>query len=358
MLDNLNILFIAPQFAVALLLEGLLIGAVFALIAYGLALVWGVMNVKNLAQGDFVILGGYVCWWLQSISSPIHVHPLIGLFFAAIVTWLIAGGMYGTPVQRLLGRVIRLEYVLVAVIIAMVAAIYDVPVLPQIMAVIGIVAFVLGGGIFGIIIRPVLDRDLFTSLLSTFGVAIVMAQLLNILFGSDTQTVDLGWGSLSMLDDSVLLAWQKILAFGIAGLLAVSLVIFMKRTRMGQAIRATAQNARAARVMGIDTDKVYAFTFSLNGLICGAAGALVVMIWVIQPFYGITYSILAFVIVTAAGLGNLPGVIAAGLGMGSLEQFGGFILGAEYQQAIVVGLLLVVLAVRLVQQNKKRQAVA
>src|SRR3546814_2441493 len=88
----------------------------------------------------------------------------------------------------------------------------------------------------------------------------------------------------------------------------------MKRSRMGQAIRATAQNPRAAKVMGIDTDRVYAFTFALNSAICGAAGVLIAMIWLIQPFFGIIYSIRAFVVVTAAGFGNLPGVILAGFG--------------------------------------------
>ena len=139
--------------------------------------------------------------------------------------------------------------------------------------------------------------------------------------------------------------------------LAVGVVLFMRRSRMGQAIRATAQNPRAARVMGIDTEKVYAFTFCLNGAICGAAGALIAMIWLIQPFYGIPYSIRAFVIVTAAGLGNLPGVIAVGFGMGVIEQFCGFIIGAAYQQAIVVGILLAVLIARLIQQSRKRQVV-
>jgi len=134
-------------------------------------------------------------------------------------------------------------------------------------------------------------------------------------------------------------------------------VIFMKNSRMGQAIRATSQNARAARIMGIDTDKVYAFTFALNAAICGAAGVLISMIWVIQPYYGISYSIRSFVIVTAAGLGNLPGVIMAGLGLGALEQFGGFIMGAEFQQAIVVGLLLLILIIRQIQQLRHRQVV-
>jgi branched-chain amino acid transport system permease protein len=126
---------------------------------------------------------------------------------------------------------------------------------------------------------------------------------------------------------------------------------------MGQAIRATAQDPRAAKVMGIDTDRVYAFTFSLNAAICGVAGALISMIWVIQPFFGITHSIRSFVIVTAAGLGNLPGVIMAGFGLGIAEQFGGFLLGAEFQQAIVVGFLLVVLVGRQIQAGRHRQVV-
>ena len=101
---------------------------------------------------------------------------------------------------------------------------------------------------------------------------------------------------------------------------------------------------------------MHAFTFSLNAAICGAAGAIVVMVWVIQPFYGISYSIRAFVIVTAAGLGNLPGVIAAGLGMGVAEQYGAHIFGIGYQQAVAVLLLLLVLVVRLAQQRRSRQS--
>ncbi|MEM7057524.1 MAG: branched-chain amino acid ABC transporter permease [Pseudomonadota bacterium] len=298
---NIDILLQVPKLAAGLFLEGLLIGAVFALIAYGLALVWGVMNVKNLAQGPFVIAGGYVCWYLGGLG----VHPVIGMFVSAVVMWGLSWVIYQA------------------------------------------------------VVRQVLEMDMFVSLLATFGCAYVIEQGLSLMFTQDTQTIDLGWGSLDVFGDGlVLLAWQKIMAFFICCVLAVVLVWFMKKSRMGQAIRATAQNARAARVMGIDTDKVYRFTFCLNGAICGAAGALVAMIWVIQPFYGITYSIRAFVLVVAAGIGNLPGVIAAGLGMGSLEQFGGFILGAQYQQALVVGLLLVVLFFRLLQQSRKRQAVA
>jgi branched-chain amino acid transport system permease protein len=192
-------------------------------------------------------------------------------------------------------------------------------------------------------------------LLATFGLAIMMAQILNLLFGSDTQSVNLGYDTLYFADSLITVPIAKLIGVLMAATLAAAVIVFMKSSRMGQAIRATAQDARAARVMGIDTEKVYAFTFSLNSAICGAAGAIIVMVWLIQPFYGISYSIRAFVIVTAAGLGNLPGVIAAGLGIGALEQYGAHIFGIGYQQAIAVLLLLLVLLVRLIQQRRNRQ---
>ena len=131
----------------------------------------------------------------------------------------------------------------------------------------------------------------------------------------------------------------------------------MKRSRMGQAIRATAQDARAARVLGINTDRVYAFTFSLNSAICGAAGALIAMIWVIQPYFGTVYSIRSFVIVTFAGLGNLAAVIVAALGLGAAEQFAAFIFGAQFEVASVVCMLVAVLIWRQIQQARKREVV-
>ena len=99
------------------------------------------------------------------------------------------------------------------------------------------------------------------------------------------------------------------------------------------------------------------YASALNAAICGAAGALISMIWVIQPFYGIAHSIRCFVIVTAAGLGNLPGVIMAGLGLGVAEQYAGFVFGAELQQFTVVAMLVLVLGLRQVQQGRHRQVV-
>ncbi|MCP4979345.1 MAG: branched-chain amino acid ABC transporter permease [Gammaproteobacteria bacterium] len=297
MLGNIGLLFEFPVVNLKIILDGIMIGALFALAAYGLALVWGVMNVKNLAQGDFVISGGYVSWWLVQHGFP----ALLGVPVAFVVMWGI------------------------------------------------------GWIIYKLVISRVIERDLFTSLLATFGLAIMMAQILNLMFGSDTQSVDLGYDTLYFFDGFIDVPIAKLIGVVMAMSLAAGVIIFMKSSRMGQAIRATAQDSRAARVMGIDTEKVYAFTFSLNSAICGAAGAIIVMVWLVQPFYGISYSIRAFVIVTAAGLGNLPGVIAAGLGIGALEQYGSHIFGIGYQQAIAVLLLLMILLYRLIQQRRNRQ---
>ncbi len=299
MIDNLNLLTAAPVLNIQLLLDGVFVGAIFVLAAYGLALVWGVMNVKNLAQGEFVIMGGYFAWHLGVYG----IHPIAGL----------------------------------PIVIALM--------------------FAFGWVLYVAVIKWVVTRDLFTSLLATFGIALVVQQALNLAYGPEVRTAESGLTTRSLFDGLVTVADIKLVSFALCCVLAAVVITFMKRSRMGQAIRATAQDPRAAKVMGIDTERVYAFTYALNAAICGAAGVLVSMIWVIQPFYGIPHSIRAFVIVTAAGLGNLPGVILAGLGLGMAEQYSGFVLGAEFQQATVVSLLVVVLVWRQIQLSRQRRAV-
>ena len=368
--SNIGLLIEYPVANLSIIIDGLMIGALFALAAYGLALVWGVMNVKNLAQGDFVIGGGYVSWWLANNAG---IHPFLGIPIAAICMALLAGGLHGTALHRWASsqrQLMTIVAIVGALVLAIGVYVHDVGSIfgmsfeeagrDQAQWFAGLAGVVLtflivaNGGIYNLIISRVLERDLFTSLLATFGLAIMMAQIMNLLFGSDTQSLDLNYSNLDIAA-GVSVPIAKLLGAVFALALAAFVILFMKNSRMGQAIRATAQDARAARVMGIDTEKVYAFTFSLNAAICGAAGAIIVMVWVIQPFYGITYSIRAFVIVTAAGLGNLPGVIAAGLGLGAAEQYGGFIFGIQYQQAIAVMLLLLVLVYRLMQQKRHRQ---
>lgn len=299
MFDNIRLLIAAPLINVQLLFDGLMVGAVFALAAYGLALVWGVMNVKNLAQGELVIMGGYVAYQFGSWG----IHPIFSLPVAFVVMFAFGWLCYVTIIRRVIGK------------------------------------------------------ELFTSLLATFGLALVISQALNLVFGSEVQIADSGLKTRFVFDGAVSVAEIKVVALLLAGALAAAVIVFMKRSRMGQAIRATAQDARAARVLGVDTDRVYAFTFSLNAAICGAAGVLIAMIWNIQPFYGIVHSIRSFIIVTFAGLGNLAAVIATALGLGAAEQFSAFVFGAEYQVASVVILLIAVLGWRQIQQARLRQVV-
>jgi len=296
-MDNIELLLIAPVFSVQLLVNGLLVGAIFALAAYGMALVWGVMNIINIAQGEFVILGGYVTFILLQYG----VHPVLGIPISSAVLFGVGWLIYKTVIIR------------------------------------------------------VVDRDLFISILATFGISILMQQLMNQLFTADVQTVESGLGTWFMFDDQVSVNQVKVLAFVIALVVGGALMIFLKSSRMGQAIRATAQNARAARILGIDTNKVYAMTYALNAAICGAAGALVAMTWVIQPFIGLAYTVRSFMIVILAGLGNVAGVIIAGMGLGVAENFAGFILGAEFQTAFIFSLLVIILVHRSRRLRRQRK---
>ena len=300
MLDNLQLLFVwAPIINLQVILDGIFVGAVFALSAYGLALVWGVMNIKNLAQGDFVIMGGYLALSLHYLGIPL---PLILIIVVALM-------------------------------------------------------FVFGWGIYILIIRRIIDQDMFVSLLATFGLSLLLQQVLNLFYGPEVQTIDMKMGAYDAFDNMVSIPYSKVLSLILAAIITICVVIFMKRSRMGQAIRATAQDPRAARVLGIDTDRVYAFTFAFNAALCGAAGVLVSIIWVIQPFYGITYSVRSFAIVTAAGLGNLPGVISAAFGIGLFEKYTGMILGTAYEVAAPVAILLIVLIIRQISMKRNRQPV-
>ncbi|MEX0504177.1 branched-chain amino acid ABC transporter permease [Alphaproteobacteria bacterium LSUCC0719] len=299
MWDDLQLLLVwAPVVNIQLILEGVFIGAIFALSAYGLALVWGVMNIKNLAQGDFVIMGGYMAFALHQMQVPLLVILLI--------------------------------------------------VVP--------VMFFFGWAVYVLMIRRILDQDMFVSLLATFGLSLVMQQMINQIFGPEVQTIDMQLPVFDAFDGMVTVPSSKLLALGLAAFIAVCVVFFMKRSRMGQAIRATAQDPRAARVLGINTDRVYAFTFAFNSALCGAAGVLVSIIFVIQPFYGITYSMGSFAIVTAAGLGNLPAVIVSAFGIGLFTKYCGFFESAlEY--AAPVGVLLSVLMWRQISMRRNRQVV-
>lgn len=296
-MNNLQLLFDAPVLSVQLLLDGIWIGAIFALPAYGMALVWGVMNLINIAQGELVMLGGYVAFFLYAAG----IHPLFGIPLAALLMFLFGWALYRSVIFR------------------------------------------------------VVDKDLFVSILATFGLSVLLQQLANGLFGANLRTAESGFGTLFLFGGLVTVAEIKLVSFVAALVVGAALMGFLKRSRMGRAIRATAQNARAARIMGVDTDAVYAWTFGINAAICGAAGALVAMTWVVHPYLGLPYTVRSFMIVILAGLGNVMAVFVAALGLGAAENFAGFILGAEYQAAFVYGLLVVILVWRRFSLGRQRR---
>src|SRR5215831_9245044 len=280
-MDNLQILAVAPVFNLQLLVDGILIGAVFALAAYGMGLVWGVMRIINIAQGEFVMLGGYVALYAAGAGIP----PLATIPIAAIVL------------------------------------------------------LVLGWLLYRIVLFRLVDKDLFTSILATFGLSILLQQIANQMFGANVRSLDSGLGTLSFAGGQITVAEIKLVAFGAVLVLGAALVLFLKMSRLGQALRATAQNAAAARILGIDTDRVYAATFALNAAICGAAGALVAMTWIIHPYLGLTYTVRAFMIVVVAGLA---------------EQYAGFLLGTEFQTAFLFSVLVVILVARQLALHRQR----
>lgn len=296
-MTELQLLFDAPILAGQLLIDGLLVGAIFCIVAYGMALVWGVTNIINIAQGEFVMLGGYVTLYAVQAGVP----PMLCPPLAALALYAAGLGLYRAVIWR------------------------------------------------------VVDKDLFISILATFGISIFIQQLANELFTANVQTVRSGLESWFLFDGLIVVSQVKVVAFFTAVVLGVVLYAFLRHARLGQAIRATAQNARAARILGVDTDRVYAMTFALNAALCGAAGALVVMAWLVHPYVGLPYTVRSFMIVVVAGIGNLPAVVAAGMGLGVAENFAGFLLGAEYQMAFVFLLLVAILLWRSYRLARRRE---
>jgi len=278
-------------------LDGLLLGILFALIAYGMALQWGVMNIINIAQGDLVILGGYIAYFMYLYG----IHPAWGVIVSPIIMYFV------------------------------------------------------GIAIYKLVINKVVDRDLFISILATFGISILFMQLMNFAFGADVVLANSGYGTTMLFDNSVTLPNSKIFSAFISVLYAIALVIYMRKSKLGRAIRATAQNARAAKILGVDTEKVYAATFGINAALCGIAGALISITLTLHPYVGLPYTVRSFMIVIVAGLGNLPAVAVSGMGLGLFEEFADYILGTEFRIGAVFMLLVFILVYRRFKLSKKRE---
>ena len=291
------LIFKVPILMVQASMDGILLGILFALIAYGMALQWGVMNIINIAQGDLVIMGGYIAYFMYVAG----IHPAFGIIVSPIIMYFV------------------------------------------------------GWGLYKLVINKVVDRDLFISILATFGISILMQQLMNFVFGADVVVAQSNFGTTMLFDNSVTLPNSKIFSAIVSVVFAIFLIIYMKRSKLGRAIRATAQNARAAKILGVDTEKVYAATFGINAALCGVAGALIAITFTLHPYVGLPYTVRSFMIVIIAGLGNLPGVALSGMGLGVFEEFADYILGTEFRIGAVFTLLVLILVYRRFKLSRKRE---
>ena len=291
------LIFQVPILMVQASMDGILLGILFALIAYGMALQWGVMNIINIAQGELVILGGYIAYTMYMMG----IHPAFGVIVSPIIM------------------------------------------------------FFIGWLLYKLVICRVVDRDLFISILATFGISILTQQLMNFIFGADVVVAQSNFGTTMFFEGLVTLPNAKIFSAVVSVVFAIGLVIYMRKSKLGRAIRATAQNARAAKILGVDTEKVYAATFGINAALCGVAGALISITFTLHPYVGLPYTVRSFMIVIVAGLGNLPGVALSGMGLGVFEEFADYILGTEFRIGAVFMLLVFILVYRRFKLSKKRE---
>ena len=291
------LIFKAPILMVQASMDGILLGILFALIAYGMALQWGVMNIINIAQGELVIMGGYIAYFMYMVG----IHPAFGVIVSPIIMYFVGVGLYKLVINR------------------------------------------------------VVDRDLFISILATFGISILTQQLMNFIFGADVVVAQSNFGTTMLFDNSVTLPNSKIFSALVSVIVAIVLVIYMKKSKLGRAIRATAQNSRAAKILGVDTEKVYAATFGINAALCGVAGACIAITFTLHPYVGLPYTVRSFMIVILAGLGNLPGVALSGMALGVFEEFADYLLGTEFRIGAVFLLLVLILVYRRFKLSRKRE---
>jgi branched-chain amino acid transport system permease protein len=262
-----------------ILINGLMLGSLYACIAVGFSLVWGVLNVINMMHGSFIVLGGYLTYfaWLH-----LGLHPFISLF-------LVSG------LLMMLGYV--LQYAL---------------------------------------INRVVSQPVLTTLTLTFGLDMILYNFMNLGFDATPRRVSLDFGRLNIA--GVVLPNDRLVAMLLAFALTGILYYVLRSSRVGRAIVAVRMDRDAAALMGIKVNKVYAITFGIAALMAGACGSLMAIVFPITT--NITGLLLgkAFVICVIGGLGSVPGALVGGLALGLIESVAGNFLGAQY--AILLGSLI------------------
>jgi branched-chain amino acid transport system permease protein len=272
-----------------ILANGLLLGGLYALMALGLALVWGVLNIVNLAHGAFIMLGAYVSYYLFTL---LHVDP-----FAALPLCMLSLFALGYLLQR---------------------------------------------HVLNLIVRA----PMFNTLLITFGLDVVLKYLAQIVFSADFRVVNPSYAGANFALAGATLPLVRVLAFAVALALTCAVWLLLNRTRLGRAVRACAQNLVAARLYGVQPRTVYALTFGLGAALAGAAGDLYGVVSQINPYIGDALTAKSFAIAVIGGLDNPMGVVVGGLFLGVLESLTSLYIGPTYTDVASFGVLVLVLIVR------------
>lgn len=269
--------------------NGLVLGGLYACIAVGFSLVWGVLNVINILHGSFIVLGSYVAYF-----AYVHfgIHPFISVAIA------------------------------------------------------GVVLYALGYALQAGIINRVVTAPVLITLTLTFGLDLILNNAMLLAFTADYQAVNLAKPLGTLKIGPVYLPGDRVAAMVLALLLTLLLYRLLRDSRIGRAIVAVRMDREAAALMGVDVKHVNAITFAIGAFMAGAAGALLSIIFPISPLNGPLFLGKAFVVCVLGGLGSVPGAMVGGLVLGVIESFGSYWLGPEHAVTLSFGLLLVLLFVR------------
>lgn len=268
-------------------ISGLLAGSIYAMVALGLGLIFGVMRVLNVAHGPLLMLGAYTTFWLFQRTG---MNPYLSTLVSMPLLFLL-----GLALQRVL-------------------------------------------------VRRVVDAPELSSLLLTFGISIALVNLAQLAFTSDLRSVEYLTGSFVVGPFAISKPRLAACAFAIA--ITVASFVFLRSTRLGKAIRAVSQSREVAQVCGIDVQRIHLLAFGLGSALAAAGGSLVAVMVAIQPEMGQVYTFKSFLVIVLGGAGNYPGALLGGLLLGLLEQLSSLFLTAQVNEAVAYVLLVLVLLVR------------
>ena len=271
------------------LVSGILIGLIYALVAVGLTLIFGVMDIVNFAHGEFLMFGMYSAFWLFALYSldPIYTLPLTMVLL-----------------------------------------------------------FGLGALVYQLVIRRIAEAPMLSQIFTTFGLMILFRGIAQFLWKPDFRTV-----SKSVVDGNISFGGIQVgtpqLVAGIgAVLITAAIYLFLTKTRTGAALEATAADKDAARLIGIDSRQMFMLAWGLGAACAGIAGALMATFFPIFPEVGANFILIAFVVVNLGGFGSVTGALCAGVLVGVIEVMGGLLVGPQFKMAIVLLLFLLVLMIR------------